>query len=93
MVPLAFMFGRTLEIGNELTVWIPESIRIPIIRDISNHLLELGNQLVIRVRTENFKESTTSKERICLFKTSITIGRTGLGTDGTAQIPNIHGIG
>jgi len=42
MVPLAFMFGRALKI-NELTVWILEGIRTPIIRDISNHFLELGN--------------------------------------------------
>jgi len=48
MVPLAFMFGRALKIGlNELTVWILEGIRNPIIRNISNYFLELGNQLVI----------------------------------------------
>lgn len=45
----SFLLWKLLETGIGLTVWediIPESIRNPIFRHISNHLFELGDQLV-----------------------------------------------
>ncbi len=75
-----YIFGK--RIGNELTACgfiILESIQNPILRNISNHLLELGNQLVVRVRKVSFKERTTGNEFICLSeKLQQTIGRMGL---------------
>jgi len=69
---------------------IQQSIRNPIFGHTSNHLIELGDQLM--VGKHGFKEKTTCNDFICLSETSVTIRYDGLYTDRTPQIPNIHSI-